>query len=166
MSNSTSLASLPASGHMPISHNGSYTSVSGLGLGPGFISTNSGGGGDNTGTGNGSGGSGSGTTLISTSSASQHSDPIMDFNISADVPCYKVLPLIARRHNVRGDWRGVGLVVCYGDQERMVGLEEKPLLIFKELLREGKNPVFMIREDNGIKTDIGFMITGTPGGLL
>lgn len=90
----------------------------------------------------------------------------MDFNISPDVPCYKVLPLIARRHKVRGDWRGVGLVVCYGDQERMVGLEEKPLAIYKELQSQGKNPVFMIRENNGMKTDLGFVVNGTPGGLL
>ena len=95
-----------------------------------------------------------------------HSDPIKDFNISPDVPCYKILPQIARRHKVRGDWRGVGLVVCYDDQERMIGLEEKPLAIYKELQREGKNPIFMIREDNGLKTDSGFVVNGTPGGLL
>lgn len=97
---------------------------------------------------------------------SMHSEPIKDFNISPDVPCYKILPQIARRHNVRGDWRGVSLVVCYDDQERMIGLEEKPLLIYKELQREGKNPIFMIREDNGLKTDSGFVVNGTPGGLL
>ncbi|KAF5110599.1 hypothetical protein DV495_003919 [Geotrichum candidum] len=97
---------------------------------------------------------------------SMHSDPIKDFNISPDVPCYKILPQIARRHKVRGDWRGVGLVVCYDDQERMIGLEEKPLAIYKELQREGKNPIFMIREDNGLKTDSGFVVNGTPGGLL
>lgn len=90
----------------------------------------------------------------------------MDFNISPDVPCYKVLPQIARRHKVRGDWRSVGLVVCYGDQERMIGLEEKPLAIYKELQREGKKPIFMIRENNGLKTDSGFVVGGTPGGLL
>ncbi|KAF5092478.1 hypothetical protein D0Z00_004570 [Geotrichum galactomycetum] len=97
---------------------------------------------------------------------SKHSDPIKDFNISPDVPCYKILPQIARRHKVRGDWRGAGLVVCYDDQERMIGLEEKPLVIYKELQREGKNPIFMIREDNGQKTDSGFVVNGTPGGLL
>ena len=102
----------------------------------------------------------------SSNASSMHSEPIMEFNFSPDVPCYKMLPLIARRHKVRGDWRGVGLVVCYGDQERMVGLEEKPLAIYKELQREGKNPVFMIREDNGMKTDLGFVVSGTPGGLL
>lgn len=82
------------------------------------------------------------------------------------MPCYKVLPLIARRHKVRGDWRSIGLVVCYDDQERMIGLEEKPLAIYKELLERGKNPIFMIREDNGIKMDNGFVVNGTPGGLL
>lgn len=100
------------------------------------------------------------------SGSNPHSQPIKDFNISPDVPCYKVLPQIARRHKVRGDWRGVGLVVCYDDQERMIGLEEKPLAIYKELQREGKNPIFMIREDNGLKSDNGFVVNGTPGGLL
>lgn len=111
-------------------------------------------------------GGGSSTSSYVSLAGSKHSEPIKDFNISPDVPCYKVLPLIARRHKVRGDWRGVGLVVCYDDQERMIGLEEKPLAIYKELQQRGKNPIFMIREDNGLKTDSGFVVNGTPGGLL
>lgn len=114
----------------------------------------------------GAGGSSGGTSSYVSLAGSKHSEPIKDFNISPDVPCYKVLPLIARRHKVRGDWRGVGLVVCYDDQERMIGLEEKPLAIYKELQQRGKNPIFMIREDNGLKTDSGFVVNGTPGGLL
>lgn len=57
-------------------------------------------------------------------------------------------------------------MVCYDDQERMVGLEEMPLKIFRELQAQGKNPVFMIRESTGVKNDVGFVVNGTPGGLL
>lgn len=92
------------------------------------------------------------------------SDPIKDFNIPPDVPCYKVLPKIAKKHKVRGDV--CELVVCYDDQERMVGLDEFPLKIFKELQARGKNPVFMIRESAGVKAGVGFVVNGTPGGLL
>lgn len=104
------------------------------------------------------------TNTSSAVSTHRTSDPIKDFNISPDVPCYKVLPLIAKKHKVRGD-KGE-LVVCYDDQERMVGLEEMPLKIFRELQAQGKNPVFMIRESTGVKNDVGFVVSGTPGGLL
>lgn len=106
------------------------------------------------------------TTSSAASSLTTHrtSDPIKDFNIPPDVPCYKVLPKIAKKHKVRGD--ACELVVCYDDQERMVGLEEFPLKIFKELQAKGKNPVFMIRESTGVKPGVGFVVNGTPGGLL
>ena len=33
----------------------------------------------------------------------------------------------------------------YGDQERCLGLREKPLILFKQLDKEGKKPMFMLR---------------------
>ena len=33
----------------------------------------------------------------------------------------------------------------HGDQERCLGLEEKPLLLFKQLDKEGRKPMFMLR---------------------
>ena len=33
----------------------------------------------------------------------------------------------------------------HGDQERCLGLKEKPLLLFKQLDKEGRKPMFMLR---------------------
>jgi len=33
----------------------------------------------------------------------------------------------------------------HGDQERCLGLEEKPLMLFKQLDKEGRKPMFMLR---------------------
>lgn len=121
----------------------------------------------NTSNGGGSsngGGGNSASNLIASHRAAGGSEPIKDFNIPPDVPCYKVLPVIAKKHKVRSD--KVELVVCYDDQERMIGLEELPLKIFKELDAKGKNPIFMIRESTGVKTNEGFVVSGTPGGLF
>ena len=37
------------------------------------------------------------------------------------------------------------MYIVYGDQERCLGLEEKPLILFKQLDREGRKPMFMLR---------------------
>jgi hypothetical protein len=34
----------------------------------------------------------------------------------------------------------------HGDQERCLGLNEKPLILFKQLDREGRKPMFMLRK--------------------
>lgn len=61
-------------------------------------------------------------------------------------PCYKVLPAALRKYDVKQDWRQYSLYIVYGDYERVVGLEEKPLALFKELEKEGKKPMFMLRK--------------------
>jgi hypothetical protein len=38
------------------------------------------------------------------------------------------------------------LFIVYGDQEYFVTLDEEPLLLFRKLASEGKNPVFMLRK--------------------
>lgn len=68
------------------------------------------------------------------------------FRVGLDDPCYKVLPAALRKYNIQADWRQYALYIVYGDQERCVGLEEKPLALFKDLDREGKKPMFMLRK--------------------
>lgn len=51
-----------------------------------------------------------------------------------------------KRYNIADDWRQYALYIVYGDQERCLGLEEKPLMLFKQLDREGKKPMFMLRK--------------------
>lgn len=83
------------------------------------------------------------------------------FRVGIEDPCYKVLPAALRKYNIQGDWRQYALYIVYGDQERCVGLEEKPLFLFKDLEARGKNPMFMLRK-------LANPVVGTPsatGGL-
>jgi hypothetical protein len=50
-----------------------------------------------------------------------------------------------KRYNILDDWRQYALYIVHGDQERCLGLEEKPLLLFKQLDKEGRKPMFMLR---------------------
>ena len=65
--------------------------------------------------------------------------------LSMKDPCYKVLPYALKKYKINDDWRQYALYLVYGDQERCLGLEEKPLILFKQLEREGKKPMFMLR---------------------
>jgi hypothetical protein len=66
--------------------------------------------------------------------------------VSIEDPCHKVLPVALQRYNINDDWRQYSLYIVYGDQERCLGLEEKPLMLFKQLEREGGKPMFMLRK--------------------
>ncbi|KAJ5525273.1 hypothetical protein N7494_011923 [Penicillium frequentans] len=68
------------------------------------------------------------------------------FRVSWDDPCYKVLPAALRKYNIHHDPKDYALYIVYGDQERCLGLDEKPLLLFKQLEREGRKPMFMLRK--------------------
>lgn len=87
------------------------------------------------------------------------------FRVSMDDPCYKVLPAALKRYNIQADWRQYALYIVHGDQERCLGLEERPLILFKQLDREGRKPMFMLRRNgNPANVDIGgFQV---PGGVL
>ncbi|KAL9625390.1 MAG: hypothetical protein Q9160_000453 [Pyrenula sp. 1 TL-2023] len=62
-------------------------------------------------------------------------------------PCCNVLPQALRRYNIEADrWREYELYIVASDLERVVSLEEKPLLLFREYDRDGKKPVFMVRK--------------------
>ncbi len=50
-----------------------------------------------------------------------------------------------KRYNITDDWREYALYIVHGDQERCLGLEERPLLLFKQLDKEGRKPMFMLR---------------------
>jgi hypothetical protein len=61
-------------------------------------------------------------------------------------PCYKVIPAALRRHNIDAPWEQYALYIVYGDEERYIEMEEKPLLLFKHLDKLGKEPLFMLRK--------------------
>jgi len=80
------------------------------------------------------------------------------FRVSMDDPCYKVLPAALKKYQINAPWDQYALYIVYGDQERCLGLQEKPLILFKQLDKEGKKPMFMLRKTNTAQTD-----TETPG---
>lgn len=72
-------------------------------------------------------------------------DIVKKFRVSVDDPCYKVLPAALKKYNINAPWRQYSLYIVYGDQERCLGLDEKPLELFKQLNLEGRKPMFMLR---------------------
>lgn len=112
---------------------------------------------------------GSTPTAASTSSASpSSSEPFKSLRVTMDDPCYKVLPVALRKYKINADPSEYALLVCYDDQERLLGLNEKPLKIFNELQDAGRKPVFMLRHVSGQKPiqKSGVVVAGTPGGVL
>ncbi|MCJ1354729.1 MAG: Adaptor for signal transduction [Icmadophila ericetorum] len=89
------------------------------------------------------------------------------FRVSMEDPCYKVLPAALKKYNINADWRQYALYIVFGDQERCLGLEEKPLILFKQLDKEGRKPMFMLRRHaapmEGHSGPTG--MTGAYGGL-
>ncbi|KAL9105760.1 MAG: hypothetical protein Q9227_009108 [Pyrenula ochraceoflavens] len=90
------------------------------------------------------------------------------FRVGLEDPCYKVLPAALRKYNIQADWRQYALYIVFGDQERCVGLEEKPLSLFKQYDKEGKKPMFMLRKlaqpFDGQGDGVGGSTTGGGGG--
>ncbi|KAL8794980.1 MAG: hypothetical protein Q9182_007577, partial [Xanthomendoza sp. 2 TL-2023] len=82
-------------------------------------------------------------------SSSQRDTPSVEifksFRVSMEDPCHKVLPAALKKYNIIADWRQYALYIVFGDQERCLGMEEKPLILFKQLDREGRKPMFMLR---------------------
>lgn len=68
------------------------------------------------------------------------------FRVSMEEPCYKVLPVALQKYNIHDDPSQYSLYIVHGDQERCLGLEERPLILFKQLATEGKKPMFMLRK--------------------
>ncbi len=99
------------------------------------------------------------------------------FRVSIDDPCHKVLPVALKKYNISADWRQYALYIVHGDQERCLGLNEKPLILFKQLDKEGRKPMFMLRKHaapaeghvsvgGGPPQSISTLNMGLPGGVL
>lgn len=85
------------------------------------------------------------------------------FRVSMDDPCYKVLPAALKKYQINAPWDQYALYIVYGDQERCLGLEEKPLILFKQLDKEGKKPMFMLRKTNQVQADPSLEAPGSAG---
>lgn len=76
-------------------------------------------------------------------------DFMKSFKVSMDEPCRNVLPVALKKYHIDDDWRQYSLYIVHGDQERCLGLQEKPLILFKQLVSENKKPMFMLRKHAG-----------------
>ncbi len=83
------------------------------------------------------------------------------FKVSMDDPCWKVLPAALKKYKINHPPEEYALYIVYGDQERCLEREEKPLILFKELDRQGRKPMFMLRRTN---QDGAGMVSGGGGG--
>ncbi|EMC97873.1 hypothetical protein BAUCODRAFT_146481 [Baudoinia panamericana UAMH 10762] len=93
------------------------------------------------------------------------------FRVGIEDPCRVVLPVALKRYNITDDWRQYALYIVHGDQERCLGLEEKPLLLFKQLDKEGRKPMFMLRRHASPQEGWSGMASHSqeksiPGGVL
>lgn len=79
------------------------------------------------------------------------------FRVSMEDPCYKVLPAALKKYQINAPWDQYALYIVYGDQERCLTMYEKPLILFKQLDKEGKKPIFMLRKTSSAPSD------GDPG---
>lgn len=77
------------------------------------------------------------------------------FRVSMDDPCHKVLPAALKKYNINAPWDQYALYIVFGDQERCLGMDEKPLILFKQLDKEGKKPMFMLRKTNQAEGEMG-----------
>lgn len=86
------------------------------------------------------------------------------FRVSMDDPCHKVLPAALKKYQINAPWDQYALYIVYGDQERCLGMDEKPLILFKQLDKEGKKPMFMLRKTNAASAEGGSSGDRTVGG--
>ncbi|KAF1957972.1 RA-domain-containing protein [Byssothecium circinans] len=87
-----------------------------------------------------------GTPAQTPSSNNPQVEIFKSFRVSIDDPCHKVLPVALKKYNITADWRQYALYIVHGDQERCLGLNERPLILFKQLDKEGRKPMFMLRK--------------------
>ncbi|KAF2138676.1 uncharacterized protein K452DRAFT_233428 [Aplosporella prunicola CBS 121167] len=120
------------------------------------------------------------TSANNSGSSNPQVEIFKSFRVSIDDPCHKVLPVALKKYNITADWRQYALYIVHGDQERCLGLNEKPLILFKQLDREGRKPMFMLRKHaapaeghistigggGGTYTGQGGTTLPVPGGVL
>lgn len=96
----------------------------------------------------------SSTSTSTTATSSSSSNPYKSFRVTLDDPCHKVLPAALKKYKIVDDWRLYALFICYGNTERCLSYDEKPLLLFQKLKEAKMNPVFMLRHIRDVKSPL------------
>lgn len=66
------------------------------------------------------------------------------FRVSVEDPTWKVLPAAMRKCNLVGDPKNYAIYIVHGDLDRCFKIDERPLMVFKELEAHGKKPILML----------------------
>ncbi|KAF7321965.1 hypothetical protein MKEN_00719000 [Mycena kentingensis (nom. inval.)] len=83
-----------------------------------------------------------------------------NFKVSIDDPAWKVLPAALHKYRIgNDDWENYAMFICYTNSaaqriERCLSYDEKPLLLFQRLKIEGKDPVFMLKHIQDIRSPV------------
>ncbi|QSL66095.1 hypothetical protein MERGE_000470 [Pneumocystis wakefieldiae] len=83
---------------------------------------------------------------ISSKKSHKSIEMFKSFRIKLNDSCRKVLLSALKEYKISSDWKEYALVLCYDNKERYIELNEKPLLLFQELQKDEKNPVFMLKQ--------------------
>jgi Ras association (RalGDS/AF-6) domain len=75
------------------------------------------------------------------------------FRVGLEDTCRTIMPAVLSKYNIKEDCRDYLLHLVYMDGERLIRLEEKPLLVFKELDEAGKKPMLMLRRKSSWPVD-------------
>ncbi|EJD43767.1 hypothetical protein AURDEDRAFT_114560 [Auricularia subglabra TFB-10046 SS5] len=95
------------------------------------------------------------TAESSNAAAAATSDNLKSFKVSLDDPAWKVLPAALKKYKINNDdWQNYAMFICYGNTERCLSYDEKPLLLFQKLKEAKKNPVFMLKHIKDIRSPI------------
>ncbi|KZS94608.1 hypothetical protein SISNIDRAFT_453555 [Sistotremastrum niveocremeum HHB9708] len=95
------------------------------------------------------------STTLSRGDATTTADNLKSFKVSLEDPAWKVLPAALKKYKINNDdWRNYAMFICYGNTERCLSLDEKPLLLFQRLKEAKKNPVFMLKHIKDIRSPI------------
>lgn len=68
------------------------------------------------------------------------------FRIGLNDPCRKVLLEALKKYRINSNWKEYALVLCYDNKERYIELDEKPMLLFQQLQKDEKKPIFILKQ--------------------
>lgn len=68
------------------------------------------------------------------------------FRVTLTDPTSRILPAALKRYGIDAPWEEYSLYLSSGGKERCLRLDEKPLIVFKELSEKGGKPMFMLKK--------------------
>ena len=90
--------------------------------------------------------SGAPPSLVRSRKSAPPPEIFKSFGVSMEDPVVKIIPAALKKHGIGdSDSSEYALYIAYEDRERCLGMHEQPLKIFKELAREGRKPLFILR---------------------